>query len=118
VSVGIASAHTGRIDVDGALPGEAWFDTGKFPRATFSAKRFEHVAGNRYRASGTLTMKGVSKPLSFPFTLKIDGDTATMDARIDLDRLRFGVGSGEYADTTSIPANVALDVSLKAKRQP
>jgi cytochrome b561/polyisoprenoid-binding protein YceI len=118
VVIDIASLSTGRGDVDSSLPGETWFDTAKFPQATFTSDRFEKVGADRYRASGTLTMRGVSRPLSFPFTLKISGDEATMDAAISLDRTRFGVGQGEYAATDSIPADVAVKVALKARRQP
>jgi cytochrome b561/polyisoprenoid-binding protein YceI len=98
------------------LPTELWFDAPKFPRAVFTADKFESLGGDRYRATGTLSIKGVSQPLSFPFTLKIAGNDAVMEGAFELDRTAFGVGAGEYSGTDTIPAAVAVTVKLNAKR--
>ena len=72
---------------------------------------------NRYVADGTLDLRGVKKPLSLPFSLKIDGDTATARGVTTLDRTVFGVGQGEWASTDQIAANVKVNFALTAKRK-
>jgi polyisoprenoid-binding protein YceI len=117
VSVDPASAVSDHSDVDAQLGGESWFNVAKFPQVAFASERFEKIDADNYRATGKLTVKGVSRPLSFPFTLKINGDQASMDAEIGLDRLQLGVGSDSYPDGSSIPAEVSVDVKLTAKKQ-
>lgn len=115
-TVDMTSAATGDEDRDESLPTAQWFSAASFPKATFAATKFKALGGNRYQADGTLTMRGVSKPVSLPFTLTITGDVAKMTSSINLNRLAFGVGTGEWASTTVVPANVRVDISLTAKR--
>jgi len=116
VAIDLASVKTGDDQRDQSLPASDWFDTAQHPKATFTATRFEKTGEDRFVARGTLTLRGVSRPLSLPFRLKIDGDTATVSGVTSLDRTAFGVGQGEWQSTDQIPAKVTVRVSLKAKR--
>ena len=113
----MASATTNNDDTQAELPGKDWFSAATHPTATFSATRFRHVSGNRYQASGTLSLRGVSRPLSLSFTLTISGDVATMTGSATIDRTVFGVGQGEWAGTTDLPAPVSVSVAIKADRK-
>ena len=117
VTIEAASAATGDADRDQALPTPAFFSVAKFPRATFTAHAFKNVGGNRYQALGQLTLRGVTRPLALPFTLVIAGARAHMTAEVALDRLAFGVGQDEWRATTSLPAQVKVDINLTAQRR-
>ncbi|MEP7007805.1 MAG: YceI family protein [Sphingomonas bacterium] len=117
VSIDMASATTGVSDTESALPGTDWLSVAAHPTATFKATRFRHLAGNRYEASGTLSLRGVSRPLKLPFTLSIADDVATMTGTATIDRTVFGVGQGEWAATTDVPAAVTVTVAIKADRK-
>lgn len=117
VTIDMASAKTGVDDTESALPGTDWFSVAAHPTATFKASRFRHLGGNRYEASGTLSLRGVSRPLKLPFTLSIAGDVATMTGKATIDRTVFGVGQGEWAATTDLPAAVSVTVAIKADRK-
>ena len=112
----MASAVTGDSGRDDALPQDDWFAAGRFPKATFTAKSFKALGGNRYQAVGTLTMRGVTKPLTLPFTLVITGGVAKMTASVGLNRLAFGVGQGEWKTTEVVPGTVTVNISLTARR--
>lgn len=112
----MTSAFTGDSGRDEALPQDEWFAAGKFPKATFTAKSFKALGGNRYQAVGTLTMRGVTKPLTLPFTLVITGNVAKMNASVGLNRLAFGVGQGEWKTTEVVPGTVTVNISLTARR--
>ena len=112
----MTSAATGDAGRDEALPQDDWFAAGKFPKATFTAKSFKALGGNRYQAIGTLTIRGVTKPLTLPFTLVITGGVARMNASVGLNRLAFGVGQGEWKTTEVVPGTVTVNISLTAKR--
>jgi cytochrome b561/polyisoprenoid-binding protein YceI len=116
VRVDTASVKTGDDQRDAALPAGDWFDSAAHPRAVFSATRFEHVAGDRYIAHGTLSLRGVTKPQDLAFRLDIAGDTARVSGQANLDRRAFGVGQGEFAATDQAPAKVAVRVELTARR--
>jgi polyisoprenoid-binding protein YceI len=117
-TIDVASAATGNGDRDAEIPDQDWFWTSHFPRATFVARNFQAAGPGRYVAAGTLTIRGVAKPLSLPFALVINGASAHMTGAVPLNRLAFGVGQGEWAATDSVPAGVTVNVDLTAHRAP
>ncbi len=116
VVVDTASARTGDASRDEALPTDDWFAVGKFPQAVFQAASFREQGGGRYTATGTLKLRGVSAPLTLPFTLSIVGDTATMRGSATIDRRSFGVGGGQFATGETVATGVRIDIALVAKR--
>ena len=115
-SIDTTSAATGNSDRDQALPTPDFFAAAKFPRATFIAHSFTAQGGGHYQAVGQLTLRGVTKPLTLPFTLVITGAQAKMNATIALNRLAFGVGQGQWSTTEAIPGPVTVSIALSAKR--
>ncbi|HJW06894.1 MAG TPA: YceI family protein [Rhodanobacter sp.] len=112
VEVTLASAKTGDSDRDGALPGPDFFDVAKFPKAHFITTGFRR-SGGKVIADGTLTLRGVSKPVSLEVTFKPQGGGATLDVAGTLQRLDFGVGTGDYADTSVIGGEVKVTAHLQ-----
>ena len=117
-TIDVASVATGNPDRDQALPTATFLDAPAFPRATFVARHFTGLGGGRYQADGVLTLRGVSKPLSVPFTLAIQGGQARMTGQVAINRLAFGVGQDEWKAVTTIPAAVAVSVAISARRAP
>lgn len=111
VSVDISSVATGDSDRDNALPGDEFFDTATFPKAHFVSTAFRQD-GDKVIAEGTLTMKGVSKPVSLDVGFTPNGSDATLAVTTKLDRSDFNVGTGDYADTSTIGADVTVNGKL------
>ena len=116
VRIDMTSARTGASERDEALPGSDWFATSQYAQAAFAAKTFKDLGGGRYQAIGTLTMRGVTRPLTLPFMLKLQGDQARMTGETVIDRHVFGVGQGQFAGPDSVPFAVKIQVALAAKR--
>ena len=116
VTVNVASAATGDADRDQAIPTDDWFAAGKFAQATFISRDFRDLGGGKYAADGDLTIRGVKKPITLPFTLAISGDTARMNGAIVLNRTAFGVGQGQWANEEVVAAKVTVNVALIAHR--
>ena len=116
VSIEPASVATGDPDRDDALPTSDWFDVAHFPRATFTTKSFKSLGANRYQADGVLTLRGVSRPVSVPFTLTIAGDVATMSGQVPIDRSAFGVGQGQWKSAETVPLPVTVTIAITARR--
>lgn len=112
VDVSLASVKTGDSDRDGALPGADFFNVSKFPKAHFVSTNI-HQVGATVVADGNLTLRGVTKPVRLDVTFKPQGSGATLDVSGSVKRLDFGVGSGDYADTSVIGAEVKVAAHLQ-----
>ena len=117
ITVDTGSVFSGDSSRDETLKGDDFFATGANRNAVFRAERFRKTGPDRYIAQGTLRLKGMTAPLSIPFSLKITGDEATMQGSATIDRLAYKIGEGEYASTAEIPAAVAIDIVVKARRK-
>jgi polyisoprenoid-binding protein YceI len=115
-SVDVASAATGDSDRDSALPTADWFDAAKFPKAVFATRAFRDLGGGKYEAAGDLTLRGVTRPVTLPFTLQINGDKATLNGQTVIDRTAFGVGQGQWKNGDTLKLRVAIIVALTAHR--
>ena len=93
VTIPLATASTSNADYDGELRGAAFFDSAKFPQATYTATRFRALGGNRYAADGTLSLRGASKPVTLEFTWT-SGARPLLVGKATVKRLDFGVGGG------------------------
>ncbi|MDP3339647.1 cytochrome b/b6 domain-containing protein [Frigidibacter sp.] len=95
--------------------GPDFFDAEAHPTAVFSAQIADE-AGSLV-ATGTLDLRGMTVPVTLPFTLEIAGDTATMTGSTTLDRRDFGMGAS-YPDEKTVGFTVQVDVALTAVRAP
>ncbi|HEU4670213.1 MAG TPA: YceI family protein [Dyella sp.] len=111
VTVDLASARTGDSDRDTALPGSDFFDVAKFPEAHFVTTAF-HQNGTTVTADGNLTLHGVTRPVSLTVDFKPTTAGATLDVKGTVQRLDFGVGGGDYADTSVIANDVTVTAHL------
>ena len=111
VEVDLSSVKTGDKDRDGALPTADFFNVAKFPKAHFVTTGFRQN-GAQVIADGNLTLRGVTKPVSLNVTFKPAGTGATLDMAGTVKRLDFGVGGGDYADTSVIGGDVKVNAHL------
>lgn len=64
LDVKIAGIDTGIADRDGHLRSADFFDAETFPLMTFRSTAAEQVSGDRYRITGDLTLRDVTRPLT------------------------------------------------------
>jgi polyisoprenoid-binding protein YceI len=117
VTVDITSVDTGSSQRDRHLPDEEWFDSENHPKATFVTTAFRRAGDDSYEAEGELTIKGNTHALTLPFTWTIQGDSASMDGKVTLDRTRYDVGTGEWSAGDTVGREVTVEVDLELKRQ-
>ncbi len=116
VSVVMASAVTGDPTRDQMLPTGDWFDVGKFGKSTFETTAISEASPGHYMANGVLTLHGVKRPISLPFTLAITKDVAKMDGAVTLNRMDFGVGKGQAGGPETVAPQVVVSVNLVAHK--
>jgi polyisoprenoid-binding protein YceI len=111
VSVDAQTVNTGIDARDNHLRKEEYFDVKNHPHIKFVSSRVTKStrAGTLF-VYGRLTIKGVTKDISFPFTAKpIDGGYL-FNGEFKLNRRDFKVGGGS---TVSDNLTVMLDVTAK-----
>lgn len=111
--IDLSSVVTGEPQVDGQITGEAWFNTAEHPQAVFEAASARQREDGVYEADGALTIKGVPVPVTLPFTLEIDGDTATAKGEIDILRDKWAVGQGIPESTVGTSVKVSFEVTAQ-----
>lgn len=116
ITIDTASASTDDQQKNGAMAGSDWFSVAKFPQAHFVATSFKATGAGAFEAEGTLTIRGMSRPLSLPFTLAITGDTAKADGKVQLIRTDYGVGQGTWATAQYVALEVSVDVAIVATK--
>lgn len=114
VTIQLAGTKTGNDDRDSTLQTGDFFDVARFAQARYTATRFRALGGNQYAADGTLSLRGVSKPVTLTFTWT-PGAQPVLAGKATVKRLDFGVGGGDWADTSTIPNEVAISTKVVLK---
>jgi cytochrome b561/polyisoprenoid-binding protein YceI len=92
-----------------------FLDTAAHAEARFEAEIAPNDQGEGYIATGTLTLRGVTHPVTLAFGLNIAEDTARMTGSTTLDRRDFGIGQS-YGDEATVGFSVTVDIALTARR--
>ena len=111
VAIPIASATVGNEEMDPEMRGTAFFDGQRFPQARYTATKFRALGGNRFAADGTLSLRGVTKPVTLAFTWT-PGAKPVLQGSATVKRLDFGVGGGEWADTALLPNDIKVTTKV------
>ena len=114
VEIDLASASVGDPYQDGMLAGAEFFSVAVHPKAIFTARGAEKTGPRSYRASGTLSLKGVSRPQSIRFTLAGSGKKRAVSGSANIARRRFGVGDGESSAGLAPLVAVTFEFDAKA----
>ncbi len=110
-TVDIASISLGAPESDAEVPKATWFNTAKFPQATFQSSSIKALGGGKFEVTGKLGIKGSQRDAVVPLTMTQSGTTTTATGVFPIKRLAFKIGENEWADTSM----VADDVQVKFK---
>lgn len=109
IDVDVASFDIGAPDYNQEVAGDEWFDAAHFPHATFVSSRITPGANGAYTVAGKLTIRGKTTDVVVPVQYRKDGASQVFDGTLPIRRLTYGVGTGEWKDTSV----VADDVQIK-----
>jgi len=116
VSIDLASEASDESDFDDGLKGAQGFQTSQFPQARFVTKSFTHRLGNDYVAIGDLTLRGITKSITLPFSLTFAGKAVHMKGTAVVMRTDFGVGSGTWVAPSPVARDVTVTIDISATR--
>lgn len=109
------------------LRSEDFFGVEKYPTSTFKITSVKPIAGAKagepnYTIGGDLTIKGTTKPQTFPATVNLAGNVIRATAKLSVNRLDYDIKYraaiiGTAADKI-IDDTFALDLKLIATKSP
>ena len=94
-----------------------FFDAAKFPEAKFVSTEIKAGGekGASHTVTGNLTLHGVTKAVTFPATISITSDAATVDANFAINRKDFGINYAGAADNL-IRDDVVLKLTVRGNK--
>jgi polyisoprenoid-binding protein YceI len=110
-SIDLASVSLGAAETEAEVVKPDWFDTKKFPQATFQSAAVKAAGPAKFEVSGKLTIKGASQNVVVPVALTQSSGITTATGGFVLKRLDFKIGDGDWKDTSM----VANDVQVRFK---
>lgn len=103
----------------GHLSSDDFFAVEKHPESTFKLTSITPKAGSKteFTVKGDFTMIGKTQPIEFPATISVDKSTITGNAKISIERLKWGLQYGSGSIFKSLTADKIIkdhfDVTLK-----
>jgi polyisoprenoid-binding protein YceI len=116
IDIDVASFDMGEESVNAEARGREFFDAAAHPRARFQSTAVKPLGGDRYELAGRVTIKGVTRDVAGPFTVKADGANDVFEGRIPIKRLQFGIGEGAWRDTAVLADEVAVRFRIVTRR--
>ena len=115
VSVEASTIDTDNSIRDKSLAEEEYFDASKFPLITIASTKVEKTnktAAGFYYFTGTLTIKGITKNIAFPFRVKEEKNGLLFTGSFEINRMDFGIGEQSIV----LGNQVAVTLSVFAKK--
>ncbi len=112
IEIELDSFDSGVAEVDTEVKRKGWFNTAQFPTAAFVSSAVKSLGTNRYEAIGKLTIKGRTRDVTAPFTVRQDGGASVFEGVFPLKRLDYGIGEGPWSDTDTVANEVQIRFKL------
>ncbi|NOU58660.1 YceI family protein [Marinifilum caeruleilacunae] len=89
-----------RAKLVGHLKSDDFFGVEQHPKSTFEIVKTKKLGNGNYEVHGNITIKGITKPISFNVNMHQHGDDLHVSGKIVIDRSKFNVryGSGSFFD--------------------
>lgn len=125
VAIQVASVDTKNPDRDGHLKSADFFDAETYPTITFASTGVSDFDGGSLTVAGDLTVRDVTRPVSFRATYEgvardpWGGERIGFEGRLELDRGDFGLEWNQALETGGVLVGrtANLEVVVEAVRQ-
>ena len=111
-TIDLGSVALGVAETEAEIARPDWFDTKKFPQATFQSTSVKAVGAGKYDVAGSLTIKGASQNVVVPVALAQAGASTTATGSFVIKRLDFRIGDGDWKDTSMVANDVQVRFRL------
>lgn len=116
-TIDLASIDLASEESETELRRPRWFDTAKFPVATFQSTAMRDLGGDKYEIAGKLTLKGTARDETIPIEVKPDAaGNSVASGEFTIKRLEFKIGDGQWADSAVVADEVVVRVRMVLPR--
>jgi len=123
VTIPLASLNTNVKALDEHLKTPDIFDAEKYPNITFKSTKVQALGKNKYKITGNLTVKDVTKPVVLDAVLNKQGvhpmtkaQSIGFNATTSFNRSAFGVGAYVPNVGDKITVNITTEASVPASK--
>lgn len=123
VTIPLASLNTNVKALDEHLKTPDFFDAEKYPNITFKSTKVQALGKNKYKITGNLTVKDVTKPVVLDAVLNKQGvhpmtkaQSIGFNATTSFNRSAFGVGAYVPNVGDKITVNITTEASVPANK--
>ena len=118
VSIKVASVNTDNERRDGHLKTDDFFNAEKFPQIKFKSTLFEKVGENKYKITGDLTIRDVTKKVMFDATYNgtikapWGATVSSWKATLAVNRFDYGLKWNKRIETGGLIAGDTVNITL------
>ncbi|WP_425917917.1 YceI family protein [Acinetobacter sp. TSRC1-2] len=123
VNIPVSSINTNVKALDEHIQTTDFFDAAKYPNITFKSTKVQALGKNKYKISGDLTVKGVTKPVVLDAVLNKQAvhpmtklQTVGFNATTSFNRSAFGIGGYVPNVGDKVTVNITTEASVPAKK--
>jgi polyisoprenoid-binding protein YceI len=119
VTIEAASIDTRNADRDAHLKGNDFFDMEKYPKIHFVSTSVEQVDSNTFRVTGDLTIKGVTKPITFDLEYTgsakdpFGNNRIGFEGRVTVNRKDWGVNFNVALEAGGVLVSEKVDLEFE-----
>jgi polyisoprenoid-binding protein YceI len=118
IDINVDSIDTGSKDGNEEVVGKLWFNAKAYPLASFASTGMKSLGGNRYEASGKLSIKGKTLDVVTPVTFQSNGTLGTFDGVFTIKRLDYAIGEGEWKDVGTVADEIQIKFHIVVNAAP
>lgn len=94
--VDMSSLDVGDDDSDAEVRGAAWFDSARYPQASFHSTLIKPGDAHHFYASGELSIKGRTRQITVNVSVQPAAHGSAYDGSFELSRRDFGIGDPSW----------------------
>ena len=117
LKIQLASIDAGSSDANDQLQRASWFDTATYPVGVYESTGATALGDNRYKISGNLTIKGITRPVDIDVLLKEQNGIGVFDGEFVLKRGDFKIGEGEWAGNSVVSDAINIKFKMVAPQR-
>ena len=124
VTIPVSSINTNVKALDEHIQKAEFFDVEKYPNITFKSTKVQALGKNKYKITGDLTIKGVTKPVVLDAVLNKQAvhpmtklQTIGFNATTSFNRSAFNVGAYVPNVSDKITVNITTEASVPAAKK-
>lgn len=112
LEIDLLSVDIGNADTETELTKPGWFDSKRRAAASFRSNAVRALGGARFEIQGVLAIKGIEQRITVPVVLTQKGTTSIAKGSLQIKRMDFRIGDGEWNDVSIVANDVAVHFQL------